>query len=107
MLNSNSKQDEKITVCLNSNIANFIPAFFKNRRNDIKFAWEALELCDYDTIQILGFSMKGAGEGYGFDTICDIGLSLYQAAKDKNPQEIRKQVSKLSNYLDRVNIVYE
>ncbi|GAB62320.1 MAG: Hpt domain-containing protein [Candidatus Jettenia sp.] len=107
MLNSNSKQDEKITVFVNSTIANFIPAFFKNRRNDIKSALEALELCDYDTIQIVGLSMKGAGEGYGFDAICDIGLSLYQAAKDKNPHEIRKQVSKLTNYLDRVNIVYK
>jgi len=51
--------------------------------------------------------MKGSGAGYGFDTISEIGKSVEQAAKEKNSEEIQKQVKALSAYLDRVEVVYE
>ena len=51
--------------------------------------------------------MKGAGGGYGFDAITDIGQSLEQAAKAPDPDEIRKLAGELSTYLDRVEVVYE
>jgi hypothetical protein len=51
--------------------------------------------------------MKGAGGGYGFDTITDIGKSLEDAAKEKNTKEIRKRVGELLDYLERVEVVYE
>ena len=68
---------------------------------------EALKQNDFETIWILGHSMKGSGAGYGFDTISEIGKSVEQAAKEKNSEEIQKQVKALSAYLDRVEVVYE
>jgi len=60
-----------------------------------------------ETILKLGHSMRGAGGGYGFDAITDIGRSLENAAKEKDSEEIRKWISELQNYLQRVEVLYE
>jgi len=51
--------------------------------------------------------MKGSGGGYGFDTITDIGGSLEQAARDREPDTIRRWIGELLTYLERVQIIYD
>jgi Hpt domain. len=102
-----SKQNEKIIVHADEDIADLIPKFLKNRHRDVETLEEALQSDDYESIGILGHSMKGMGSGYGFDAITDIGMSLEQAANEKDTREIRKQVEALSNYLERVEVRYE
>jgi HPt (histidine-containing phosphotransfer) domain-containing protein len=104
--NTDAKPDEKIVVNVDSDIEDLIPGFLENRQQDIKSIYDALEKEDYETIRILGHSMKGAGGGYGFDEITDIGRSIEESAEGKNQEEIKKWVINLSNYLDRVEIVY-
>ncbi|MBI5214051.1 MAG: Hpt domain-containing protein, partial [Nitrospirae bacterium] len=88
-------------------LEDLIPGFLQNRREDVKSMLAAIDNGDYETIRILGHSIKGTGGGYGFDTISDIGHSVEQAAKDKNPEEIRIKINELSAYLDRVEVVFE
>lgn len=102
-----TQNDGKIIVHVDTDLEDIIPGFLESRRDDIISIQKALEQGDYDTIKVLGHGMKGAGGGYGFDEITNIGSSLEQAAKEKNSEEIRKCVNKLSNYLERVEIVYE
>jgi len=104
--NTDAKPDEKIVVNVDSNIEDLIPGFLENRLEDVKSIYDALEKEDYETIRILGHSMKGAGGGYGFDEITDIGRSIEESAEGKNQEEVKKWVINLSNYLDRVEIVY-
>jgi len=101
------KQEEKIIVHVDPEIADLIPGFLENRRKDIKAMDEALRQGDFEAIQVLGHSMKGAGGSYGFDAVTDIGKSLEQAAKDKDAEGIQRSVQELSAYLDRVEVVYE
>ncbi|OGP52713.1 MAG: phosphotransferase [Deltaproteobacteria bacterium RBG_13_52_11] len=101
------KQDGKIIVHVDPDIADLIPGFLENRHKDIKTMGEALAQGDFDAIRLLGHSMKGAGGSYGFDAITDIGKSLEQAAIAKNFAEIQSLVKELSAYLDRVEVVYE
>ena len=101
------QQEEKIIVHVDKEIADLIPGFLENRRKDIKTMGEAVTQGDFETIQSLGHSMKGAGGSYGFDAITDIGTTLEQAAIAKNYAEIKKLVQDLSAYLDRVEAVYE
>ena len=49
--------------------------------------------------------MKGAGGGYGFDAITDIGAALEEAAKDNHHEKALRGVSDLVAYLDRVEVV--
>jgi HPt (histidine-containing phosphotransfer) domain-containing protein len=104
--NTDAKPDEKIVVNVDSDIEDLIPGFLENRQEDVKSIYDALEKEDYETIRILGHSMKGVGGGYGFDEITDIGRSIEESAEGKNPEEVKKWVINLSNYLDRVEIVY-
>jgi len=99
--------EEKIVVHVDSELEDLIPGFLENRRNDVISMLKALEQEDYETIRVLGHSMKGAGGGYGFDAITDIGASLEQSAKGRNPEEIRKWIDRLSTFLERVEVAYD
>jgi HPt (histidine-containing phosphotransfer) domain-containing protein len=101
------RQAEKIIVHVDPDIADLIPGFLENRHKDIKTMGEAVTQGDFETIQVLGHSMKGAGGSYGFDAITDIGKSLEQAAKDKDAEGIQRSVQELSTYLDCVEVVYK
>lgn len=98
---------EKIIVQADAELQDIIPGFLENKRKDVKSIRAALEQGDYETVRILGHSMKGAGGGYGFDAITEIGASIEQSAKNKKSEEIIKQVDELSSYLERVEVVYE
>ncbi len=102
-----SRPSEKIIVHVDAELEDLIPGFLENRCNDVKSMLEALEKNGYETIRILGHSMKGAGGGYGFDAITDIGAFLEQSAKEKNSDGVRRLIDELSTYLDSVEVIYE
>ncbi|MBI3329545.1 MAG: Hpt domain-containing protein [Nitrospinae bacterium] len=100
-------QADKIVVHIDAELQELIPGYLDNRQADIQALREALEQGDYETIRILGHSMKGSGGGYGFDAITEIGSALEQAAKDREPDAIRRWVGELVTYLERVQVVYD
>lgn len=104
--NSDAKPNEKIIIHVDSDLKDLIPGYLENRRKDIESIIEALKQSDFETIRILGHSMKGSGAGYGFDAITHIGDSFEQAAIDKDSAEVQKQVGKLALYLGQIEIVY-
>src|SRR4030067_659772 len=93
------KQNGGIIVHVDPEIADLVPGFLDNRRKDTASIAEALTRGDFETVRILGHSMKGAGGSYGFDAITDIGKSLEQAALAKNADEIKSSTAELSAYL--------
>ena len=101
------RQDGKILVKVDPDLADLIPGFLDNRRKDIVAMQEALKQGDFETVRLLGHSMKGAGGGYGFDGITDIGAALEEAAKDNNPGTVLRGLNDLAAYLDRVEVVHE
>ncbi|MEA1935731.1 MAG: Hpt domain-containing protein [Thermodesulfobacteriota bacterium] len=105
--NNDTERNEKIIIHVDPDIEDLIPGFLENRRRDIETIEDSLASNDYETIQRLGHSMKGAGGGYGFDEITDIGLHIENAAKEKNADEIQRQAGKLLNYLENIEVVYE
>lgn len=104
---TNIRNGERIIVIVDAEIEDLIPGFLENRRKDVKTLEQALAEGDYETIRTLGHKMKGAGGGYGFDAITEIGRSLENAAQDKNTEEIREHVQELSYFLEHVEVVYE
>lgn len=96
----------KIVVTIDPDLEELIPSFLENRHKDIISIQDALKTEDYETIRIIGHSMKGSGGGYGFDYITEIGEAIELAAKDKNEDEIAKSNNKLAEYMERVEVVY-
>ena len=101
------ERKDKTVVRANPEMKEMIPGFLEHRHEDVELLLEALEQDDYPAIHLLGHRLKGDGGSYGFDAITVIGRRLEQAAKNEDPQEIRKLASELSDYLERVEVVNE
>lgn len=97
----------RIIVMVDKDLEDLIPGFLENRRKDVDTLRTAVSRGDYETIRILGHTMKGDGGGYGFDTISDIGGALEEAVRVKDFHEIHRWIGELSGYLDRVDLIYE
>ncbi len=99
--------DDKIIVHIDPDLEDLIPGYIENRYGDIRKIKDALTKGDYETIRILGHSMKGSGGGYGFDAITDLGRSIEQAAKEHDEGAIKRLLEDLEAYLKKVQIVYD
>lgn len=97
----------RIVVHADPEIADLIPKFLENRVKDIAAIREALEHSDFETIRTLGHMMKGAGGGFGFHGITEIGKTLEDSAKASNSEEIQKGVEALAVYMNSVEVVYD
>ena len=95
-----------IEVEIDRDLEELIPSYLANRRRDIRDAHEAIEKMDFETVARLGHTMKGSGGGYGFDFISALGANLEQSGKDHALDDIKKQVAELTDYLDRLRIIY-
>jgi CheY-like chemotaxis protein/HPt (histidine-containing phosphotransfer) domain-containing protein len=104
---ANLNKQEKIIVRVDAEIQDLVPDFLKNRHRDIKTMEGALAQGDYQAIGALGHIMKGAGGGYGFDRVTDIGRRLENAAHEEDEMEIRKHIEELRNYIGKVEVIYE
>jgi CheY-like chemotaxis protein len=97
----------KIAVKVNKALQDLMPGYLQRKREDITALNNALEQLDYESIRVLGHSLKGSGGSYGFDNITEIGKQIEMAAKNQDPVAIREWINKLSQYLSCITIAYE
>ena len=100
-----SSRKETIFVRANPKIADLMPVFLRNCRQNVVAMLDALDRGDFETVEILGHGMRGAGGSYGFQAITEIGAALEQVAESADNDASRKWVGELSGYLDRVEII--
>ena len=105
--NEDSRRKDTILVRINLKLADLIPGFLQNRRNDVSKILDALDRDDFPTVESLAHGMKGAGGSWGFQRISDIGADLEQSAVKVDADASRRWVGQLSSYLDRVEVVYD
>jgi PAS domain S-box-containing protein len=85
-------------------VADLVPDFLHHRRQEVVAMLAALDTGDFATVTSLGHGMKGAGTGYGFQAVTDIGAALEEAAARADAGASRMWIDELSRYLDRVEI---
>jgi CheY-like chemotaxis protein/HPt (histidine-containing phosphotransfer) domain-containing protein len=85
-------------------LAERIPAYLGNCRDNVIVMQEALDRSDFEAVTILGHNLRGSGGGFGFQAITDFGAGLEQASEDIDLDGARKLLSELSSYLDSVEI---
>ena len=98
--------DGRVVVYIEPDFAEFIPEFFEDIRQDLRVMTEALQRRNYQEISRLGHSLKGAGGGYGFNTISEIARSLETAAKEERTDDVALWIKKLQEFIDEVRVVY-
>jgi len=87
-------------------LMSLIPGYLENRRNDVSRIETLLAEGGFAEVERLAHSMKGTGGGYGFDGISSIGGAMETAARDKDHEEVRRQLNALEIYITTVKIEY-
>ena len=105
--NKDEMQEERFIAHVDKDLKDLIPEYLQERQSDINKIQEAMKAQDYQTVRILGHTLKGSGGGYGFDPITELGLHIEDAAKEKNSKDIEKYINQMSDYLENVQIIYE
>ncbi len=94
-------------ACIDADLADLIPEYLDNRKEDITLIENALQNGAYGKIRTIGHSMKESGAGFGFDRITEIGHALEEAALKSNKSNILSSLDDLNDYLFRVHITYQ
>jgi hypothetical protein len=104
-----SKEDssriDPILLRVKSSIADRIPAYLQNCRQNVVLMLDALDRVDFATVASLGHQMRGSGGAFGLQPITDIGAALQEAGESADNDVSRKWVKELSNYLDGAKTV--
>lgn len=66
---------------------------------------EALINRSYERAKVCGHGLKGTGSPYGFPVLTQIGAAIEQAAASHEAFELERQVNRLGEYLERVELV--
>ncbi len=102
-----NEPSEKIRIRVDADLQELVPGYLKNREKDLLMYQQALEEGDFDSIALLGHSMKGSGGGYGFNDLSQIGRAIEKAAKSRDKESVRKSIIDLTAYLKKLEIVYD
>ena len=94
------------TVKVDEDLKDLILGFLENRRKDAAALREALAREHFDSAREIGHGLKGAGGGYGFDHISELGREIEIAGRDKKAGELGRLIDELAVYLDKVKVVF-
>ena len=107
MANDQPSNSDRIVVKADPDIADLIPGFLENRHKDVTAIRTALGEGDFSSISFRAHSMKGAGAGYGFEGITEIGAEMEIQAKASDLGGVEGSLIALERYLERVQVQYE
>ena len=97
----------KIRVRVDPDLQDLIPDYLENREKDLLVYQQALEKGDFDSIGVLGHSMKGSGGVYGFNDLSSIGRAIEKAAKNRDKESVRQSIIDLTDFLEKLEVVYD
>ncbi len=96
-----------ITVTVAKDLEDLVPTFMKNRGKELDMLRAALAAGDFEQMRQLGHRMKGVGISYGFDKVSLLGKQVEDGAKAGNRDALAASLAEYTDYLARVQIVYE
>lgn len=91
---------------VDSELEPIIEQFLENSRSELVQMRKTYADGDMDTLGRLGHSMKGAGLGFGFLGMGQLGRELEQAGKTGDRTTCARLLDELAEYLDNVRVVY-
>ena len=106
-MKNQDSQSEKIRIRIDPDLQDLIPDYLENRGKDLLVYQQALEKGDFESIGVLGHSMKGSGGGYGFNDLTSIGRAIEKAAKNRDKESVRKSIIDLTDFLEKLEVIYD
>jgi histidine phosphotransfer protein HptB len=92
------------TVTIPEELEAIAPRYLSARRKELPEMVALLAASDFEQISSRGHNMKGTGRSYGFPDLSEIGAALERSAKQQDKEAIDKQLLRLANYLESVQI---
>jgi CheY-like chemotaxis protein len=93
---------DPIVLRVKSNLADRVPAYLQNCRQNVIVMLDALDRVDFETVSSVGHQIRGSGGAFGFQAITDIGAAIEEAGVRADDDVSRKLVGQLSSYLDGI-----
>ena len=98
---------QAIVVTVAKDLEDLVPTFMKNRGKELETLRTALTAGDFKQIRQLGHRMKGVGISYGFDKVSHLGKQIEDGARISDREGLGNCLAEYTDYLARVQIVYE
>ncbi len=105
MDDAGSKINGPLRVIVDYELKDIVQFFMECRRKEIPELRNALQCKNFSVIARIAHNIKGAGGGYGFDKISDLGESIEDAAASLNDSVVDNKLTELAHYLDQVEII--
>ena len=102
----NLSRSIRYTANVPAELADLIPGFLNNRKEDIEKLRKELVAENFVEITRIGHTLKGACGGYGFDDLGELGKRIEVAGKDRNVDQVARLIDDMEYYLGHVNISY-
>lgn len=96
---------EHLTVTVDADIFDLAEDFLRNRRQEANRAREAAACSDLEVLRRIGHELKGTAGSYGFRDLSTIGANLESAAIAGDMDRAGAAVTRMSEFLTRVNVV--
>lgn len=107
MADPSDNSNEEIVVRLDPLIKDIVGDFLQRRRENASNILAALAESDLETVDQIGHDLEGTAGAFGFSDMAILGHSLQQAAKQSNPEEVKRLAEELIDYLNRLKVVYK
>ena len=78
-----------------------VPQYVEGRLQDLQRLSSALSGKDYETIRVIGHTMKGTGTAYGFPELTVAGSVIETAAKERNDDGIRLSMGDVRKAIEK------
>jgi HPt (histidine-containing phosphotransfer) domain-containing protein len=98
---------QPIAVTVAKDLEDLIPTFMKNRTKEAETLRAALAAGDLEQLRQLGHRMKGVGNSYGFEKVSTLGKQIEDGAQAGDRAGLEARIAEYTDYLARVQIVYE
>lgn len=99
--------DQTIAVTVAKDLEDLIPTFMKNRFKELETLRAALAAGNFEQMRQLGHRMKGVGNSYGFEKVSTLGKQIEDGAKAGDRAALETRIAEYTDYLARVQVVYE
>ena len=105
MQDRKAEEADEAVIHVAVELKHIIPMFLEEMRGYVEAIRQALGKREFPAIRVLGHTISGTASYFGIDPIIGIGKSLESAAKEQNPETVRALANRVSNYLDRIQVM--
>lgn len=95
-----------IKIEVDTFLKDIIPKFLKARENDMETLASLLDKKSWKEIESIAHKIKGNAGSYGLKDLGIWGGELEQSCKSQNYENIPELISKMSDYLKNIEIVF-